>query len=80
MKAICTKYHGPTDTKGSRYSASDEDGNKVTLSANYSLDVVGNHERAAQALMDKMGWKNQLLGGGWGSKMYWVMVPETKKE
>lgn len=65
MKAIVTKFHGPTNTKGSRYSASDLDGNRVTLSTDFALNSDGNHDRAALALCQKMGWtKHDLMRGG----------------
>lgn len=32
MKAITTTFHGPTNTRGSRIVASDQDGNRVTVS------------------------------------------------
>ena len=31
MKVITTRYHGPTNTRGSRIAATDEDGNRVSL-------------------------------------------------
>jgi len=62
-KAIVTKYHGPTNARGSRISASDLDGNRVVVSMDYTLNSDSNHERAAVALADKMGWKGNLAGG-----------------
>ena len=52
MKAIVTKYHGPTDTRGSRITASDEDGNKCTIPYPYQLSGEACHRAAAQALYD----------------------------
>jgi len=74
MKAIRTRYSGPTDTRGSRFTATDSDGNRVTISYDYSLNADANHEKAAYSLMRKMGWGNQLIGGGFGHDQYWVMV------
>lgn len=71
MKAIMTKHHGPTNTKGSRISASDGDGNRVIISKSYDTDLEGGHKKAIFALCDKMGWphcdvfgwfKNGLVG------------------
>lgn len=72
MKAIVTKFHGPSNVRGSRYSASDTDGNKVVLSTDFALDSDGNHDRAALALCAKMGWtKHGLVRGGiMGSNVY----------
>lgn len=63
MKAIVTKYHGPTNTRGSRITASDEDSNKITISYPYELSGEAVHRAAAQALCDKMGWRGMLVGG-----------------
>lgn len=63
MKAIFTKYHGPTNTKGSRISASDSDGNRVTISYPYELSGEAVHRQAAVALCSKMNWKGELIGG-----------------
>lgn len=76
MKAITTKYHGPTERRGSRISASDSDGNKVTLPYDHSLNSDDNHRKAADALMAKMDWaKNTVLHGGYVKHgMVWVMT------
>lgn len=63
MKAISTRYHGATNTRASRYSASDLDGNRVTVSTEYGVDAEGNHDRVAIALCLKMGWKGPLMRG-----------------
>ena len=63
MKAIVTKYHGPTNFKGSRITASDEDGNRITISYPYELSGEAVHRKAAVALCEKMGWTGELLGG-----------------
>jgi hypothetical protein len=49
VKAIVTKFHGPGNVRGSRYSASDLDGNRVICSTNFALGSEGNHDRAARA-------------------------------
>ena len=63
MKAIVTKYHGPTNTRGARISADDGDGNRATISANGSMRPEDNHFRAAEALCLKMGWAGKLVRG-----------------
>lgn len=55
LQAIVTRYHGPTDRKGSRVSARAEAG-RVTLPWDYALGVDANHAAAAQALADRCGW------------------------
>lgn len=64
MKAIITKYHGATDTRGSRISATDTDRNRVSIPYPYELSGEAVHRAAAEALCDKMGWSKNLLGGG----------------
>ena len=63
MKAIITKYHGPTNTKGSRITATDEDGHRVSISYPYELSGEAVHRAAADALCAKMGWTGELAGG-----------------
>ena len=63
MKAIQTKYHGPSNVRGSRISAS-AGRMKVTLSWDDALDADENHDAAALALCDKLGWStNHLMRG-----------------
>jgi protein involved in temperature-dependent protein secretion len=60
MKAITTTYHGPTNTRGARISATDSDGNRVSVPYSHS----GNeHDEAAMALCRKMGWHGRLIAG-----------------
>ena len=63
MKAITTKYKGPTDTRGSRIYASDADGNRVSIPYPYELSGEAVHLEAAKALCRKMSWPADLLGG-----------------
>ena len=63
MKAIVTKYHGPTDTRGARISATDEDGNRVTIGYPHELSGEAVHRAAAEALKAKMGWSGTLDAG-----------------
>ena len=64
MKAITTKFHGPTNTRGSRISATDEDGNRVTVSVDHALNTDSRYDAAAIALCQKMGWSGPLMRGG----------------
>lgn len=63
MQAIVTKFIGPTNYLGSRYKAKAAAGS-VTVSADYSLGLVGNHTRAAESLARKLGWSGKWVGGG----------------
>ena len=64
MKAIRTKYLGPTDHRGSRIKADDYEGQSVTISYPYGLSGEDCHRKAADALCVKMGWPRDLVGGG----------------
>lgn len=63
-QAIFTRYHGATNLRGSRYSATATGGARVMLPTMFELDSEGNHLRAARALADKLGWKGEMIGGG----------------
>lgn len=66
MKAIETKYLGPTDFRGARIKADDGDGNTITIPYPYE-GAYGDdkHRRAAVALCEKMQWTgaDTLVGG-----------------
>jgi hypothetical protein len=74
MKAIRTKYHGPTNVKGSRIIADDGDGNRIILSRDCSLSIEDGHRAAAEALCAKMQWSGKLQGGWHKDAYYWVFV------
>lgn len=75
MKAIVTKYHGPTNCKGSRITASDEDGNRITISYPYELSGEAVHRKAAEALCQKMNWTGSLISGGIKTGYVFVFGP-----
>ena len=72
MKVITTRYHGPTNTRGSRIAATDEDGNRVILTYNDALNSEPNHAAAARKLCEKMDWRGTLTGGHIKHGMVWV--------
>jgi hypothetical protein len=72
VKAIVTRYHGPTDRRGSRIAADDGDGNRIVVSYDHALDGEENHRMAAEALKSKMGWTGKLIGGTIRTGMVWV--------
>lgn len=88
MKAILTKFLGPTNNRGARVKAWDMDGNSVTVSYRYrGGGGEGDHRAAAEALKEKMGWEGDLIAGG--VKHGWAFVfiekgeedkPITKKD
>ena len=63
MKAIMTKYLGPTNVRGSRIKAYDVDRNSVTIPYPHDLSGEDCHRKAAKELCNKMGWPGQLIGG-----------------
>ena len=65
MKAITTKYHGPTSTRGSKVSASDKDGNRVSIPYDHALNSEEAHRKAAVAFCAKMKWSgaDTMVGG-----------------
>ena len=75
MIAILTKYIAPTNCRGSRIKAYTGTGESVTIPFDCSLDGEARHRKAAQALMDKMGWPNKLVSGGIAGGYAFVMLP-----
>jgi hypothetical protein len=55
LQAIVTKYHGPTNHKGSRISAR-ADAGRIMMSYDHALGISENHAAAAQALAERLGW------------------------
>jgi hypothetical protein len=74
MKAIVTKYHSPTNFKGARITASDEDGNRISISYPYELSGEAVHRKAAEALKDKMNWTGDLVSGSLKNGYVFVFV------
>jgi hypothetical protein len=62
MQAIQTKYHGPTNTRGSRLTAKCDAG-RVVVSYNHSMNGQQNHRAAAIALAAKLDWDGDWQGG-----------------
>lgn len=62
-QAIVTKYHGPTNSRGSRVSATAEAG-RVYVSYDDSLDTADAHAAAVKALCAKLDWHGRLVCGG----------------
>jgi hypothetical protein len=80
MKGIRTRYYGATNTKGSKIIATDGDRNLISIGYPHGLNSDEAHELAAYLLMRKMGWPNQLIGGGFQNDMYWTMVPVAGRD
>lgn len=79
MKAIQTKYLGPTNYRGSRIKASDEDGNAITIGYPHEAGMgEPAHRVAAEALQRKMGWDGELVGGSLKDSYVFVMLPRRR--
>lgn len=78
MRAIFTKFHGPTNFRGARISASDSDGNRVTISYPYELSGEACHRAAVDALRAKMGWNGEMVSGGTKNGYVFVFTPEGR--
>ncbi len=65
MQSIRTKYHGPTNTRGSRIGAETEAGHRLSISYPHELSGEDVHRKAAVLLCRKMGWTGceTLVGG-----------------
>jgi len=75
MKAITTKYVGPTTFKGPRLIAPEPDGKRCIISYPHEYDTEAAHRIAAETLRDKLGWKGALAGGYLGKSAWaWVFV------
>ncbi len=73
MKSIETKYHGPTNFKGARFTATDGD-NRVTVGYDHALNADENHKAAAMALKTKLAWKGSMQGGHTKTGMVFVFA------
>lgn len=74
-QAITTKYHGPTNTRGSRISASAEAG-RIFVPYDHALSLSDNHAAAAAAFAAKWGWDGSWHGGGTAAGYVFVRVGE----
>lgn len=61
-QAIETRYHGPTNYRGTRVSARASAG-RIFLAWDHSTGIEENHARAARALAEKYGWRGEWVGG-----------------
>jgi hypothetical protein len=83
MKAIQTRFLGPTNTRGARVVAACE-GKRTAVSFNYE-GLEKAHDEAARNLASKMGWQGIWYRGGSikGDGFVYVcahLFDETKRE
>ena len=63
MQAIVTRFHGPTNNRGSRYSATACAG-RVYVESDGRFGPDKNCELAALALCKRFNWTGELVSGG----------------
>jgi hypothetical protein len=78
LQAIVTKYHGPTNSRGSRISAK-ADAGRITVSYDYGASDP--HHVAAIALCEKLKWYGDLIPGGLpsGTGNCYVFAPNSRR-
>ncbi len=72
MKAIQTRYVGPTDTRGSRIIADDNEGNRAIVSYPHELSSLAAHAAAVRALCERMGWTGTYIPGPLKAGYLWL--------
>lgn len=63
FQAITTKFLAPTNTQGARVKATAA-ADSITVPWDNAVGVYENHAAAAQALVDRMEWGGEWVGGG----------------
>ena len=71
---IQTKWHGPTNFRGSRVTAYTCNGHRLTLSWDDALNADENHMAAAKALTANMEWDGEWVGGASADNKGYVFV------
>jgi hypothetical protein len=75
MNTITTRFHSPTNHRGSRISATHTDGKRIYVDWDHTVDSQTNHEHAARVLCGK-DWRGYLACGDAGPTAYvWVLIP-----
>ena len=81
MIAIRTRYHGPTNTKGSRISATDGRGHRVSIPYPHELAGAAVPAAAVDKLCAKRGWSGEMVGGGFDDgrgDYYWCFLASDR--
>jgi hypothetical protein len=75
--AIVTKYHGPTNSRDSRVSATSQAG-RVYFTYDPALSTDENHHAACRKLASARGWGDEWIPG-WtpAGDCVWVQVPRA---
>ena len=67
-QAIITKYHGPSDVKGSRVSAQCDAG-RIYLHWDDALNSDENHAAACEAMLKRVGWTDVNYVGAYAASI-----------
>jgi hypothetical protein len=73
-QTISTKYHGPTDRRGARVSATSASGHRVILAWNHALNSDENHIASARHLAQKLQWSGRWQAGAMPNGCVFVNV------
>ena len=78
-QSITTRYHGPTNTKPARYSATTSSGRREWHSIRHETGTDENHAGAAFTLAVRLGWPGHWQGGALNDKgaMVWVNTSDS---
>ena len=71
---IRTKYHGPSNVRGSRISATTASGIRKTFGYDDALSSERNHAEAARKLVESLSWSGAWVGGHDETGMVFVKV------
>jgi hypothetical protein len=77
MPAILTRYHGPTNTRGSRISAQTADTGtcrRVTVAYRHERSSFENHTAAARELAEQLGYDDTRWHSAATDKGYWFVA------
>jgi len=86
MVALETKWHGPTNTRGSRISCTRMDAdqtkhegapNRVTVSVDDGWSGEAQHVEAVRAFCARYNWHGTLACGGTTRGHVWVFLPRS---
>jgi hypothetical protein len=82
MRAIRTKYLGPTNNRGSRVKVIDEGYSDrprtIAVPWDYALNPDENHAAAARVALRRWDWSGRWVGGGLRDGMCFACDPDPK--
>lgn len=73
-QSIVTKYHGPSNTRGSQVSATAANGARVIISYDDSKRSEEAHAMAARELCNRLKWCGKMVQGGMDNGYVFVFV------